>query len=326
MTAERVFKRGLITAISVLLAFVTHGAFSQAYPAKPIRMIVPFPPGGGSDIIARISAQKLVEAMGQQVLIDNRPGAGGSVGAELGVKAPADGYTLTLIAASYTVGPSMYKLTFDAVNDITPVIQLSQGPFLLVVHPSLPVRTSKELIALAKSRPGQLSYASSGTGSGTHLASELFLGMAGIRVLHVPYKGTAPALNDTIAGNVQMHWGSMASALPHAKSGRLRGIGVSTPARSPAAPAIPTISESGLPGYEVILWHGLIAPKNLPQPILSRLNSELNTALKSKDMEERLAADGVAPAGGTPAQFQAEIRKGVEMWSVVVKKLGLKAD
>jgi tripartite-type tricarboxylate transporter receptor subunit TctC len=322
----RILRSLLITGIWVGLGCSTPVAFSQTYPAKPIRMIVPFPPGGGSDIIARISAQKLIEAMGQQVLVDNRPGAGGSVGAELGVKAPADGYTLTLIAASYTVGPSMYKLTFDAVNDITPVIQLSQGPFLLVVHPSLPVRTSKELIALAKSRPGQLSYASSGTGSGTHLASELFPDMAGMRVLHVPYKGTAPALTDTVAGNVQMHWGSMASTLPHVKSGRLRGIGVSTPARSPAAPTIPTISESGLPGYEVILWHGLIAPKNLPQPILSRLNSELNTALKSKDMEERLAADGVAPAGGTPAQFHDEIRKGIDVWSGVVRKLGLKAD
>ena len=319
-------KRFLISGSAIVLGAFMHCAISQPYPTKPIRMIVPFAPGGGSDMIARVSAQKLTDAMGQQVLVDNRPGAGGTVGAELGVKAPADGYTLTLIAASYTVGPSMYKLSFDVVNGITPIIQLSQGPFLLAVHPSLPVKNSKELIALAKARPGQLSYASSGTGSGVHLASELFLDMAGVRILHVPYKGTGPALNDTVAGNVQMLWGSMASTLPQVKSGRLRGIGVSTPKRSPAAPDIPTITESGLKGYEVVLWHGLIAPKGLPQPILEKLNSELNAALKSRDMEDRLAADGVAPAGGTPAQFHAEIKKGVEVWGAVVRKLGLKAE
>jgi tripartite-type tricarboxylate transporter receptor subunit TctC len=303
-----------------------HPALGQNYPNRSIRMIVPFAPGGGSDLIARIAAQKLTAAMGQQVIVDNRPGAGGTVGAELGVKAPADGYTLTLIAASYTVGPSMYKLTFDAVGDITAIIQLTQGPFLLAVHPSLPVRNVKELIALAKARPGQMSYASSGTGSGVHLASELFLDMAGIRVLHVPYRGTGPALNDTIAGHVQMLWGSVASTLPQVKGGRLRGIAVSTPRRIPAAPDIPTVTESGLKGYEVVLWHGLIGPKGLPVPILARINAELNNALKAKDMEERLAVDGVAPAGGTPEQFMAEIKKGIEVWGGVVRKLGVKAD
>ena len=204
-----------------------------------------FPPGGGSDIIARVSAQKLSGAAGQQVVVDNRPGAGGTLGIEIGAKSPADGYTLMLAAASYAVNPSIYKLSFDPLNDITAVIQLSQGPFLLAVHPSLPVKTVKELIALAKARPGQLSYASSGTGSGVHLASELFLERAGIRILGVPYKGTGPALNDTVAGHVQLLWGSVASTLPQVKAGRLRGVAVSTAKRIPAAPEIPAVEESG---------------------------------------------------------------------------------
>ncbi len=319
-------KRILICVVTAVLGCSMHPALGQSYPSRPIRLIVPFAPGGGSDLIARIAAQKLIEAMGQQVMVDNRPGAGGTVGAELGVKAPADGYTLTLIAASYTVGPSMYKLTYDAANDITAIIQLTQGPFLLVAHPSLPVKNVKELIALAKPRPGQMSYGSAGAGSGMHLAMELFLDMAGIRILHVPYKGAGPALNDTIAGHVQMMWGSAGQTLPQVKSGRLRGVAVSTPERVPAAPDIPTVTESGLKGYEVVLWHGLIGPKGLPAPVLDRINGELNKALKAKEMEERLAVDGVAPAGGTSRQFMAEIRKGIEVWGRVVKKIGLKAD
>ena len=319
-------KRILICVITAVLGCSMHPALGQSYPSRAIRLIVPFAPGGGSDLIARIAAQKLTEAMGQQVIVDNRPGAGGTVGAELGVKAPADGYTLTLIAASYTVGPSMYKLTYDAANDITAIIQLTRGPFLLVAHPSLPVKNVKELITLAKARPGQMSYASASAGSGMHLAMELFLDMARIRILHVPYKGAGPALNDTIAGHVQMMWGSAGQTLPQVKSSRLRGIAVSTPERIPAAPDIPTVMESGLKGYEVVLWHGLIGPKGLPASVLGRINGELNKALKAKDMEERFAVDGVAPAGGTSEQFMAEIRKGIEVWGRVVKKIGLKAD
>jgi tripartite-type tricarboxylate transporter receptor subunit TctC len=220
----------------------------------------------------------------------------------------------------------MYKLTFDAANDITAIIQLSQGAFVLAVHPSLPVKNVKELIALAKARPGQMSYGSGGAGSGIHLAMELFLDMAGIKVVHVPYRGNGPALTDTIAGNVQMLWGSAPSTLPSVKSGRLRGIAVSTPQRSPAVPEIPTVIESGLKGYDVVLWHGLIGPKGLPAPVVGRLNGELNKALKTKEMEERLAVDGVAPAGGTPEQFMAEIRKGIDVWGRVIKKTGIKPD
>lgn len=300
--------------------------FAQGYPAKTVRMIVPFPPGGGSDVIARVSAQKLAAAIGQQVVVDNRPGAGGTVGVELGMKAPADGYTLTLIAASYTVNPSMYKLSFDPVNDITSIVQLSQGPFLLAVHPSLPVRSVQELVRLARARPGQLSYASSGTGSGVHLATELFLERTGVSILGVPYKGTGPALNDTVAGHVQMLWGSVASTLPQVKAGRLRGIAVSTAKRIRAAPDIPAMVEAGYKDYDVVLWHGLIGPKNLSPSIVTRINGDLNTALREKEMDDRLAVDGVAPAGGTPVQFLAEIKKGIDMWSGIVRRLGLKPD
>jgi tripartite-type tricarboxylate transporter receptor subunit TctC len=317
----------LLTVIAVSATICgTPPVFGQNYPSKAVRLIVPFPPGGGSDLIARVSAQKLAASVGQQVVVDNRPGAGGTIGVELGMRAPADGYTLTLIAASYTVNPSIYKFSFDPVNDITSVIQLSQGPFLLAVHPSLPVKSVAELIALARARPNQLSYASSGTGSGVHLATELFLERAGIRVLGVPYKGTGPALNDTVAGHVQMLWGSVASTLPQVKAGRLRGIAVSTARRIRAAPDIPTMEEAGFGDYDVVLWHGLIAPKNLPAPIVTRLNTDLNAALREKDMEERLAVDGVAPAGGTPAQFLAEIRKGIELWRGVVQRLGIRAE
>jgi len=316
----------LICIIASVVACSAHPALGQSYPSRAIRLLVPFAPGGGSDLIARIAAQKLTEAMGQPVIVENRTGAGGTVAAELGVKAAADGYTLTLIAPSYTVGPSMYKLTFDAANDITAIIQLSRGAFVLAVHPSLPVKNVKELIALAKARPGQMSFASGGAGSGIHLAMELLLDMAGIRIVHVPYRGNGPALTDTIAGHVQMLWGSAPSTLPHVKSGRLRGIAVSTPERAPAAQEIPTVMESGLKGYEVVLWHGLIGPKGLPAPVVGRINGELNKALKTKDMAERLAIDGVAPAGGTAEQFLAEIRKGIEVWGRVMKKIGIKPD
>ena len=319
-------KRTLSTVLALSAACGMTIATAQSYPSKSIRLIVPFPPGGGSDIIARLSAQKLSAAVGQPVVVDNRPGAGGTLGIELGMKTPADGYTLMLAAGSYAVNPSIYKLSFDPVNDITAVIQLSQGPFLLAVHPSLPVRTLKELITLAKARPGQLSYASSGTGSGVHLASELFLERAGIRILGVPYKGTGPALNDTVAGHVQLLWGSVASTLPQVKAGRLRGVAVSTAKRIRAAPEIPSVEESGFKDYDVVLWHGLIAPKGLPQPIVSRINADLNNALREKEMEDRLAVDGVSPAGGTPAQFLTEIKKGIDMWSGVVRRLGLKAE
>lgn len=317
-------KRSVV--VSVALLATAGSVWAQQYPVKPIRFVAPFAPGGGTDFIGRVAAQKLTEALKQQVIVENRPGAGGTLGAEIGAKAAPDGYTFTVIAGSYAVNPSVYKLAFDPVNDITPVIQFSQGPLLVVVHPSLPVKNIKELIALAKSRPGGLSYATSGQGSIVHLSTELFLFMAGIKAVHIPYKGTGPAITDTISGQTQFLWGSIAAALPQVRNGRLRAIAVTTAKRAPALPDIPTIAESGVKGYDVILWHGLIGPKGLPRPIVDRVNGEMNKALKAKDMEEKLAADGVAAAGGTPEQFGATIKRDIETWRKVVQMAGVKAE
>jgi tripartite-type tricarboxylate transporter receptor subunit TctC len=319
-------KRIIIGLTAAALAGAMQPALSQNYPNKSIRIIAPFAPGGGTDFIARVAAQKLSEVLGQQAIVDNRAGAGGTLGAELGAKAAPDGYTFTLISGSYAVNPSLYKLNFDPVADITAVIQMSQGPFLVVVHPSLPVKNIKELIALAKAKPNSLNYASSGTGSITHLATALFADMAGIKMVHIPYKGTSPAITDTIAGQTQILFGSVAATLPQMKSGRFKGIAVSTPKRIAAAPEIPTVSESGLKGYEVILWHGMIAPKGLPKPILDRVNGELNKILQNKDMQDKLAGDGVSSAGGTPEQFAALIKRDIEVWRKVVQKAGVKAE
>ena len=272
------------------------------------------------------SATKLTETLGHSVIVDNRPGAGGTLGAEIGAKSLADGYTLTLVAGSYSVNPSLYKINFDPVNDITPIIQLSQGPFLVVVHPALPVKTIKDLITIGKQKPGGLIYASSGAGSIIHLATELFSDMAGVKMIHVPYKGTGPALTDTIAGQTQVLFSSIAVAMPQVRNNRLRAIAVTTPKRIDALPEVPTVNESGLKGYETVLWHGLIGPKNLPRPIVDRLNSDLNKILQNKDMQDKLAGDGVTAAGGTPEQFGATIKRDIDTWRKVVQKAGVKAD
>lgn len=319
-------KSAMGAALTVAAMAAGPAAVAQTYPAKPVRIIAPFAPGGGTDFIARVAAQKLTEVTGQQFIVDNRPGAGGSLGAEVGSKAAPDGYTFTLIAGSYAVNPSLFKLAFDPVNDITPVIQLSQGPFLIVAHPALPIKTIKDLIALAKSKPGNLLYASSGQGSITHLATELFADMAGIRMTHVPYKGTGPAIVDTISGQTQLLWGSIAPSTPHVKSGRLKAIAVSTAQRVDAFRDVPTVNESGLKGYDVVLWHGLIAPKNLPRPILDRVNGELNKILKNKEMQDKLSGDGVSAAGGTSEQFGALIKRDIDTWRRVVQKAGVKAE
>ena len=317
------FLRGAVFAVLALAASVVQ---SQQYPAKPVRIIAPFAPGGGTDFIARLIAQKLTERLGQQVIVENKPGAGGNLGAEFAVKSAPDGYTLLLVAGSYTVNPSLYKLSFDPVNDIAPIIQLSQGPFVVAVHPSVPAHNLKELIELARREPDKLSYASSGSGSITHLASELFLDMTKTKIVHIPYKGTGPALNDTIAGSTQLIFGSVSTTLQFIKSGRLRGLAVTTPRRISALPDLPTVAEAGVPGYEVVLWHGLVAPKGVPRPIVDRLNREANEVLKAKDMGDLLATDGVAPAGGTPEQFRALIKADIERWRGVVKQANIKVD
>ena len=299
---------------------------AQDYPVRPVRLVAPFAPGGGTDFIARLIARKLSERLGQQVVVENRPGAGGNLGAELAVRAAPDGYTLLLVAGSYTVNPSLYKLGFDPVEDISPIIQLTQGPFIVAVHPDQPVKALRELVDLARSRPDALSYGSAGSGSITHLATELFLDVAGARVVHVPYKGTGPALNDAMAGNVQLIFGSVSTTIQHIRSGRLRGLAVTTPSRIAAAPDLPTMAELGYPECEVILWHGLVGPKGLPPAIVRRINEQANLALKTPDMEALLATDGVSAAGGTPARFGALIRADIQRWARVVRQAKVKIE
>jgi len=311
---------------ALALALLAFPALAQTYPTKPVRIIVPFAPGGGSDFIGRFIAQKLTATIGTQVIVENKPGAGGVIGIEQGVKSAPDGYNLVLIASSYTVNPSVYKLNFDPVTDITPIVQISQGPLLVVVNPSVPVKSVKELIAAAKAKPGDLNFASPGQGSVIHMATEYFDNMAGIKMNHIPYKGTGPALTDTIAGQVQVLFSSTATALPHVKGGKLKAIAVTTAKRIPALPDVPTVKESGLPGYEVILWHGLIGPKGLPKEVVARISGEVNKALKLKETDEQLQNDGVSAAGGTPEQFGATIKKEIGVWKKVAADAGVKVE
>jgi tripartite-type tricarboxylate transporter receptor subunit TctC len=311
---------------SLVLLAASACVVAQPYPAKPVRVIVPFPPGGGNDFIARFVAQRLSASLGQQFVVENRGGAGGMIGTEAGVKAPPDGYTLTLISNSYTVNPSLYKLRFDPVADMTPVIQISSGPYIVVVHPSLPVANLRELVALAKSDPGRVFFASSGQGSVGHLATELLALMAGFKLNHVPYKGTGPALTDTIAGQTNALLGSTASTLPHVRTGRLRALAVTSTTRLASEPEVPSAAEAGVPGYETVLWHGLIGPKGMPGAIVERLNSEVSRLLQLKETGEQLQNDGVSPAGGTPEQFLATIRREIEVWRRVVNDAGVKAE
>ncbi|HSN39880.1 MAG TPA: tripartite tricarboxylate transporter substrate binding protein [Burkholderiales bacterium] len=313
-----------MTVLAVLAA--APSAWSQQYPTKPVRIVAPFAPGGGTDFIARLIAQKLTAALGQQFVVDNRPGAGGTLGTEIGVKSAPDGYTLTMIAASYTVNPSLYKLKFDPANDISAVILIDKGPFLVVVHPSMPVKNIKDLIALAKAKPGEINYATSGQGSIVHMATELFLNMAGIKMTHIPYKGTGPALTDTISGQTTLLFGSIASTLPYTKSGRLRPIAVTTAKRIPAEPGIPSIAESGVPGYDVTNWHGLIGPKGMPRSIVDRVNSEVAKIIKQKDMEKQLQGDGLSADGGPAEEFQQRIRREIDQWKRVVAQSGIKLN
>ncbi len=308
------------------MAQATSTSPGQAWPSKPIRLVTPFAPGGGTDFVARLVAQKLSERLGQQVVVDNKPGAGSTMGTEIALKSPPDGYTLLLTPASYTVNANIYKLNFDPLNDITPIVQISSGPYLVAVHPSLPVKTLKELVAYAQANPDKLSYGSAGNGSSTHLASAFFLDVAKIQMLHVPYKGTGPALNDTIAGNVQVIFGSVAATLQFVKSGRLRALAVTTPQRITAEPDVPTVAESGYPSYEVTNWSGLSGPKGLPRDIVLRLNREVNEIIKGADVAKVLAADGLSPAGGTSERFAGIISTEIPRWGRVIKSSGMKID
>jgi len=302
-------------------------AHAQSYPVKPIRIVVPQSPGASTDLTARLIGQKLSEAFKQPVVVDNRPGAGSITGTDLVAKATPDGYTLLVVASSITINPSLHKnLPFDPIRDLAAISQLSAFPNMLVVHPSVPVQTVQELIALAKSRPGQLNYGSSGTGTGTHLSAELFKHMTGVDMVHVPYKGGGPAVTSLLGGHVQLNFATTVSVLPHVRAGKLRGIAVTTAKRSPAAPEVPTIAESGVPGFDHGPWNGMLAPARTPKPIIARLNAEVARIVQTPDVKNVLSHEGAEPVGNSSDEFAAIIKAETAKWAKVIKATGMKAD
>jgi tripartite-type tricarboxylate transporter receptor subunit TctC len=311
----------------LLLAVLTGAVEGQTYPSRPIRLIVPFPPGGSNDIVARMVAAQLGERLGQQVVIDNRGGAGGVLGTDLAAKSPPDGYTLLLISVAYAFGPVLYKnLPYDPEHAFAPVGILGSGAAALTVHPSLPVNTVRELIALAKAKPGALNYASAGVGSLQHLACALFMIQAGIDVVHVPYKGGGPAMADVIAGQAQIVMPSLIQVVPHIKSGRLRVLGTSGTRRSAVLPEVPTIAESGVPGYEAHNWWGLLAPAGTPAPVIEKLHRDLTSVLASRETEKRFETEGAEVVRMTPAEFGGFISAELVKWSRVARGVGIKAE
>lgn len=312
-------------ALLVLMPFLAQGA-AQDYPTRPIRLIVPLAPGGAMDTIARSVGQKLSPNLGQTIVVDNRGGGGGTVGAGIAKAADADGYTLIMMSATSVIRPLLYKANYVMFRDFTPISQVSAQPYLLVVHPSLPVRSVRELVTVAKASPGKLNYASAGQGSIIHLATELLSVNTGIRMVHVPYKGMGAAYPELIAGHTQLALGSIVSALPHARSGRLRAVAVSSAKRSRAAPDVPTVAESGVPGYSVTNWYGVLAPVKTPRPVIERLHREISAVLHHADMMKRFAADGAEAVGSTPEAFREHIKGEMEKWALVIEKAGLKRD
>jgi len=317
--------RLIITAMLLASAAATH---AQTYPARTIRVLVPFPPGGSTDILARAMGQKLSEAWQQQVIIDNRPGAGGIIGTELGARAPRDGYTLMMgSGAPLTILPSLYeKLPYDAQKDFAPITGVATVPNVLALHPSVPAKTVKELIALARARRGTLTFSSNGAGAPGHLAGELFKSMTGVDMVHVPYKGSAPATTAVVSGEVAMTFTTTPPVFPHAKSGRMRIIAVTTSRRIAQLPDVPTVAESGLPGYEAVSWFGLVAPAGVPAAIIAKVNTDAVAILKTREMEERLTDQGAQPMPTTPDQLTAWIRSETVKWAKIVKLSGAKPD
>jgi len=316
----------LLVAVIVPFAFTSAQA-QPAYPAKPIRIISPFAPGGGNDVISRTIAQKLTENVKQQVLVENRPGANGIIGTELAARAAPDGYTIVLIPSGHAVNASLHRrLPYDSIRDFTPITLVGSSPLILALHPSVPAKTVKDLIALAKARPEQLTYGSAGIGSSGHLGGALFDTLTGTRMVHVPYKGMSLAITDVIAGQVSLVFGTSASVMQHARSGRLRAIATTGAQRSPALPDLPTVAEAGVPGYEAGLWYGFVGPARIPADIVRKLNAEIVAALKSPEVRERLASQGVDATPTTPEEFGRLMVTDLERWAKVVQRAGIRLE
>jgi tripartite-type tricarboxylate transporter receptor subunit TctC len=320
-------KPQLAVAVAVLIVIST-AAYAQNYPSKPIRYIVPFPPGGGQDLVVRALAPRMTEALGQPVLVDNRPGAATMVGAELAAKSPPDGYTVFNGSnTTLSINPNLYsKVPYDPIKDFAPVTYIASLPNLLVVHPSLPVRTVKELAALARVKPGQLNFGSSGTGTPAQLAGVMFGDAAGVKLVHVPYRGSSQALTALISGETQIMFSSITSTLPFVKSGRMRAIAVTGAKRSLAAPELPTVAESGFPGFEAVTWYGLFVPAGTPAAIIARLNAEMVKILHAPDFRDWLVTQGADPVGGTPEELAAFVKSELNKYAKIVKASGMRPD
>ncbi len=317
----------MVLAMSTALAWSSAARAQQAYPAKPIRLILPFPPGGSTDIVARLIGQKLTESWGQPVLIENRPGAGGNIAAETAARAAPDGYTLFQVNVANAIGATLYpKLSYDLITSFAPVIQLATTPYVLLAHPTVPAKNTAELIALAKARPGQLNYASAGGGSATHLSGELLKSMAGVNIVHVPYKGTGPAVTALLSGEVDLYFATVPAALPLVEAKKLRALGVTSARRSPLMRDVPAIAEAGLKGYETSTWHGVLAPAATPADVVVKLNAEIARTLAQPAVKERLVGQGLDPVGGTPEQFGAYLKTEISKWAVVVKASGARPE
>lgn len=320
-----------LSYIALLGAGLAGTALAQTaanYPVKPVRFIAPFPPGGSTDLLARLVAQKLTEAWGQQVIVENRGGAAGTIGVELAARSAPDGYTIVMgHVGTFGVNPTLYpKLSYDAVRDFAPITVLATVPNGMAVHPSLPVKTARDFVSLAKAKPGELLYASGGSGSASHLAGEYFKLLTKIEMVHVPYKGTAPAMISMISGQTTMTITGMVALMPHVKSGRLKLLGVATLNRLAIMPNVPTINESGVPGYDANQWYGVLAPAATPRDIVTKLHADIAKVLARPDVKERLAADGAEPVANTPEQFAAHIKAEIARWAPVVKASGAKPD
>jgi len=314
----------ILSAIFFLISICTVQA--QQWPSKPIKLIVPFAPGGGADFMARLITQPLSNAMGQPVIVENKVGASGIIGYDYAMKSAPDGYTLVVLSTTYAIIPGLYKLPYDPIKDMEPISLLSKGPYLIAVHPSLPVKSLKDLIQLAKSKPEMIPYASSGNGANLHLVTEMFSSLAGIKMNHIPFKGTGPAIMSTVGDQTSLVFGSMYSTIPLVRAGRLRALAITSSQRNPVAPEIPTVSELAIPNFDTFDWQGLVAPKGTPKNVIERINMEITKILKSKEVNDRLVTDGIIASGNQPEEFGLFVAKEIDEFKKIITQAGIKLD